>query len=131
MHQQGQYDTLIGIAVAHLKLIVATLLALLATSALAQERLGTVKRSQGNVLIDRAGVQMQPKPGTTVLRGDRVITGAEGHVDIKLYTAGSLSIGPDTAVLPERYVPDQKAVTRPAPAILQGLASFLAVNRQR
>jgi hypothetical protein len=60
-----------------------------------------------------------------------VVTGHDGHVNIKLHTAGSLSVGPDTAVLPERYVPDQKQVQRPAPAILQGLASFLAVNRQR
>jgi len=127
----GSIRMLIGITLAQFKLIVATLLLLLATSALAQERLGVVKRVQGNVVIDRAGMQMEPKPGTAVLRGDRLITGPDGHVNIKLHTAGSLSIGHDTAVLPERYVPDQKAVQRPAPAILQGLASFLAVNRQR
>lgn len=116
----------------HLKLIVATtVLALAASSALAQERLGVVKRIQGNVLIDRAGVQLEPKAGTEVLRGDRLITGADGHANVRLYTAGSLSVGPDTAVMPERYVPDQRSVRKPTPAILQGLASYLAVNRQR
>ena len=115
----------------HLKLIVATVLALVATSAIAQEPLGVVKRAQGNVVIDRGGEQIAPKPGTVVLRGDRLITGPDGHANVKLYTAGSLSVGPDTAVAPERYVPDQTAVKRPAPAILQSLASFLAVNRQR
>jgi hypothetical protein len=111
--------------------MIATVLTLFATSAAAQESLGVVKRAQGDVVIDRGGVQVTPKAGTEVLRGDRVITGADGHASVKLYTAGSLSIGPDTAVAPERYIPDNSQVKRPAPAILQGLASFLAVNRQR
>ena len=98
---------------------------------MAQQSVGTVKRTFGNVVIDRDGVQLTPQAGTELLRGDRLITGADGHANVKLHTAGSLSIGPDTAVAPDRYIPDNRQVNRPAPAILQGLASFLAVNRKR
>jgi hypothetical protein len=111
--------------------MIAIVLALLATSAIAQDSVGVVKRAQGSVVIDRDGAQLTPKPGTELLRGDRLITGPDGHANLKLYTAGSLSIGPDTAVAPDRYIPDSRKVKRPAPAILQSLASFLAVNRQR
>jgi hypothetical protein len=117
--------------VPRLKLIVGISAALFAASAFAQEPLGIVKRTQGHVMLDRGGLQTPPQPGTPVLRGDRLITGPDGHVSIKLHTAGSLSAGPDTVVAPERYVPDRQAVVKPPPAILQGLASFLAVNRQR
>ena len=111
--------------------MIAIGLALLATSAIAQESVGVVKRIYGSVVIDRAGEQLTPRAGTELLRGDRLITGADGHASVKLYRAGSLSIGPDTAVAPDRYIPDSQQVKRPAPAILQSLASFLAVNRQR
>lgn len=111
--------------------MVATVLALLASPLLAQQPVGVVKRAGGSVVIDRGALQVVPKAGTEILRGDRVITGPDGHVSVSLYTAGSLSVGPDTAFEPERYVPDQRPVKKPAPALLQGLASFLAVNRQR
>lgn len=114
-----------------LNVAVAALLALLATSALAQDPIGIVKRIKGDVVIDRAGVQVAPVAGTEVFRGDRLITGAAGYASISMHRAASLAVGPDTAIALQRFAPADKVVEKPAPRILQSLASFLAVNRQR
>jgi hypothetical protein len=46
--------------------------------------------------------------------------------------AAPLSVGPENDLTLDRYAADERPVVkRPAPAILQGLASFFAVNRQR
>ena len=107
-------------------------LALTATCALAQEPIGVVKRSQGHVVIERAGVPIAPKHGTEVHRGDRLVTGADGYASINMRRAAAISVGPHTEVALDRFAAEDKPVaTRTAPRILQSLASFLAVNRQR
>jgi hypothetical protein len=116
----------------NLKFAVVTVLALLTTSALAQETIGVIKRSNGHVRIERAGVQATPTAGTELHRGDRLITGPDGHVSVGMRRAAPLSVGPNAVVPLDRYATEERLiVSRPAPAILQGLASFLAVNRQR
>jgi len=107
-------------------------LALTATCALAQKPIGVVKRSQGHVVIERAGVPITPEHGTVVHRGDRLVTGADGYTSISMRRAASISVGPHTVVALDRYAAEDKPVaSRTAPRILQSLASFLAVNRQR
>lgn len=110
----------------------AAALALTATCALAQEPIGVVKRSQGHVVIERAGVPIAPQHGTEVHRGDRLVTGADGSATISMRRAASISVGPHTAVALDRFAAEDKPIAeRPAPRILQSLASFFAVNRQR
>ncbi len=115
-----------------LRIVFAGALALTSVCAYAQEAIGVVKRSQGHVVIERAGVPITPEPGTVVHRGDRLVTGADGYTSISMRRAASISVGPHTAVALDRYAAEDKPIAaRPAPSILQSLASFLAVNRQR
>ena len=113
-------------------LVLASLLALLCTTAYAEEVIGVVKRVKGPVAIERAGLTQNAAPGAEVHRGDRVITGREGYASIAMRRAAPLSVGPENDLTLDRYAADERPVVkRPAPAILQGLASFFAVNRQR
>ena len=113
-------------------LIVATLLALLSTSAFADEVIGVVKRAQGPVMIERAGVKANVTRGAEIQRGDRVITGSDGYVSIAMRRTGPVTIGPESEVALDRFAADEQPIVKRAPpAILQSLASFFAVNRQR
>jgi hypothetical protein len=113
-------------------LAVAAALALLAASAHAQQSIGVVKRSKGEVLVQRAGAQLPVAKGTELQRGDRLLTGRDGYAYIDIHGAAPIAIGPETSVGLDRFVPDEKRVTsRSAPRLLQGLASFLALSRHR
>jgi hypothetical protein len=115
-----------------LRFAVAAGFGLLAASSFAQEVIGVIKSSKGDVVIERAGVQVTPARGTEVHKGDRLITGAGSHATVAMRRAAPVSIGPDNDVSLDRFAAGEfPVVKRPAPAILQGLASFLAVNRQR
>ena len=117
---------------ATLRLALAAGFGLLAVSSYAQEVIGVVKSSKGDVVIERAGVQVKPERGTEVHKGDRLITGPRSYATVAMRRAAPVSIGPDNDVSLDRFAADEfPVVKRPAPAILQGLASFLAVNRQR
>lgn len=110
----------------------ATVLALAATASLAEESIGVIKRSYGHVVLERGTDQIVPKAGTEVLKGDRLITGENGYASISMRRAASVSVGANSAVPLDRYAADTAPVVRkPAPRVLQGLASFFAVNRQR
>jgi hypothetical protein len=115
-----------------LSIVFAGALALTSVCGYAQEAIGVVKRSQGHVVIERAGVPIAPKHGTEVHRGDRLVTGADGYASINMRRAASISVGPHIEVALDRFAAEDKPIAaRPAPRILQSLASFLAVNRQR
>lgn len=115
-----------------LNVVVAGVLALLASSVIAQESIGAVKRSTGQVVIERGAEHVAPKAGTEVFRGDRVVTGRDGYVDITMRRAAPLTIGPDAQIALDRFAAEQTPVVeRPAPPLLQGLASFLGINRKR
>ena len=112
-----------------LKIVLAAALALAAISAQAQDAIGVVKRSSGQVVIEREGVKLAPSTGTEILRGDRVITGSDGYANIKLHGAGPISVSPDADVGLDRWLPAQAAAN--PPGLFQRLTSFIAVNRQR
>jgi hypothetical protein len=115
-----------------LKFAVATVFALFAASSFAQEVIGVVKSSKGHVVIERAGVQVRASRGTEVHKGDRLVTGSGSHATVAMRQAGPVTVGPDNDVSLDRFAASEvPVVKRPAPAILQSLASFLAVNRQR
>jgi hypothetical protein len=110
----------------------ATVLAVAATTSLADEAIGVIKRSYGVVVLERGTDQIVPRAGTEILRGDRLITGENGYASISMRRAASVSVGANSAVPLDRYAADAEPIVRkPAPGILQSLASFFAVNRQR
>ncbi|HYH42430.1 MAG TPA: hypothetical protein VD867_10625 [Burkholderiales bacterium] len=114
-----------------LKVTLATLFALLAMPALAEDTIGVVKRSNGHVVIERDRVQIAAPQGTELLKGDRIITGPDGYANISMRRAVQLNVGPDADVPLDRYAAAGPFSSKPTPAILKSLASFFAVNRQR
>lgn len=115
-----------------LKLTLGTLLCVLATSALAEDWVGVVTRSKGQVLLQRGSVQIPAQAGTEVLRGDRVITGRDGYANVRVRGASPVSVGPQANVALDRYLPKEEQVPHASmPHLLQGLASVFTVNRYR
>lgn len=114
-----------------LKMILAAALAVWVTSALAQEAIGVVKRTHGSAVIERAGARLPAARGVQILKGDRIVTGAKGYVDITMRGA-ALNVGPHANVAMDRFVPDQThSAQSSVPPMLQALASLLSVNRLR
>ena len=110
----------------------AAMLALTATAAVADETIGVIKRTHGHVVLERGTVEITARRGTEIQPGDRLITGEDGYASINMKRTGSVTVGANSAVPLDRYAADAAPVVpRPPPSILQSLASFLAVNRQR
>ena len=112
--------------------VLAGVLAMAGGTAFAEEPIGVVKRAKGDVRIERSGEHLPASKGSLIQRGDRVITGADGYASVTMRRAAPITLGPGNDVALDRFAGDEgPTVTRPAPPILQGLASFFAVNRQR
>jgi hypothetical protein len=112
-------------------LAVAIVSALLTLPAIAEDTIGVVKRSSGQVAIARDGAQIAAPKGTELLRGDRIVTGPGGYANISMRREVQLNVGPDADVALDRFVAESPFASKPAPAILKGLASFFAVRLQR
>lgn len=114
------------------KVAVAALIAMMGGSVLAAEPIGVVKRSKGDVRIERAGEHLKGSRGSLLYKGDRVITGADSFASITMRRTPQLSLGPGNDVAIDRYAADDMpTVKKMPPPILTGLASYFAVNRQR
>ena len=112
--------------------VLASLLAVVGTAAWAEEPIGVIKRAKGDVRIERSGEHLPAAKGTLIQRGDRVITGPTASASVTMRRAAPITLGPGNDVVLDRFAADERpTVTKPAPPILQGLASFFAVNRQR
>jgi hypothetical protein len=112
--------------------VLAGALAILGSSALADEPIGVIKRARGDVRIERSGEHIPAKKGSLIRRGDRVITGPSSYANVTMRHAAPITLAPGNDVVLDRFAADERPVVkRPAPPILQGLASFFAVNRQR
>lgn len=112
-------------------MILAAVLTLGAASALAQDAIGVVKRAHGPAVIDRAGVRLPATRGTQLRKGDRIVTGANGYVDVTM-RGSAVSVGPRANVGLDGYAPAESQTAQSSvPPILQGLASLLSVNRGR
>jgi len=116
---------------AKLKWITAVLMAVIATPTLAQEVIGSVKRSSGPVFIERGAERIVAPRGTQIVGGDRLVTGPDGNASLSMRRAVQLNVGPDAYVALDRFASDEAVASKPVPAILKSLASFLAVNRQQ
>jgi hypothetical protein len=105
---------------------------MVAGAVLADEPIGIIKRSKGDVRIERSGEHIPAGKGTLIQRGDRVITGPDAYASVTMRRTAPVTLGPGNDVVLDRYaVDEQPTVKRPAPPLLQSLASFLAVNKQR
>jgi hypothetical protein len=112
--------------------VLAGVLAFVGTAAWADEPIGVIKRAKGDVRIERAGEHIAATKGTLIQRGDRVITGPTASASVTMRRTAPITVGPGNDVVLDRYAADeQPTVKRAAPPILQGLASYFAVNRQR
>jgi hypothetical protein len=115
-----------------LKVALAALLVLTATCVAAQDVIGVVKRSKGDVAIERAGVRMQAAKGVELYRGDHLITSKDGYAYVEMRGATPVAVGPETDVALDRFAGNPNRVAnRSAPRLLQSLASYFALNRQR
>jgi hypothetical protein len=116
----------------YIKVGVALMLALAAAAVAAQDVVGVVKRSKGDVAIERGGLRIAATKGTELHRGDRLVTSKDAYAYVDMHGAAPLAIGPETMVSVDRFSGDDKHVARrSAPRLLQSLASYLALNRQR
>jgi hypothetical protein len=84
------------------KIILATVLALSAGSALA-EYAGIVKTTKGAALVRRAGTEIALTPGVQVNPGDRIVTGSDGYVGITMRDDTLLTLGPGSALNLDSY----------------------------
>ena len=108
------------------------LLAMMAVPALAGDAIGVVKRSKGQVLIERGQALLKVAAGGKLFRGDRVQTGADGQISIIMRRGAWLTVGPAANVALDRYAPEAQPVAqRPVPLLLQTIASFLGIHRHR
>ena len=114
-----------------IKAALVAILALWATSALSQDAIGVIKRAHGQAAIERAGTKVAAARGTPVRKGDRIVTGAKGNVDITM-RGGALSVGPQANVAVDRFAPEEThSAQESMPSMLKGLVSWLSVNRSR
>ena len=114
------------------KLTLAVVLCTMATSALANDWVGVIKRSKGEVLLQRDNELIAAAAGSEIRKGDRLITGRDGYVNVTVRGASPVSIGPQANVALDRYLPKDEQVPHASmPKILQGLASAFTVNRYR
>ena len=74
------------------------------------------------MLIERGAEQLLAGAGTEVLRGERLLTGADGYASVSMHRAASVSVGANSAVPLDRYAPEELAVAqRPAHLSCKGL----------
>src|SRR4051812_3634150 len=94
--------------------------------ALADEPIGVVKRAKGDVRIERGGEHIGARRGTLIQPGDRLITGPNSYATVNIRRTSPITLGPGNDVPVDRYAAnDLPTVKRPAPPLLQSLASYL------
>lgn len=79
-------------------------LAIIATDALAQTPVGVVTAVSGSAAIQRAGASVSPRVGTQLDLGDRVTTGANGHLTATLTDNSQLELAESSALVVDQMV---------------------------
>ncbi len=69
---------------------------------------GVITVSTGTASIQRSGESSAVQPGTRVLEGDRVVTGADGYVGIAMRDDTHLTLGPGSSIVLDQYAYDSK-----------------------
>ncbi len=89
-------------------LLCAFLAAFSAFSVHAGELAGMVKTSKGQVTVERHGQKLVAVVGTPVEVGDKVRTSSDGAVGVTLRDNTLLSAGPNSLIVIEKFVFDNK-----------------------
>lgn len=89
-----------------LTLVAAALVALALPPAARAADAGRIKVSRGAAWIERAGARQPAQVGTTVQEADVIATGPDGAVGITFADDSRLSIGPNSALVIERFTFD-------------------------
>jgi hypothetical protein len=80
---------------------------LLAASVLAQsDDIGRIKVAKGQVTVQRGGQALPATPGTRLVTGDELRTGADGSVGVTMSDNSILSAGPNSRLALDRYAFD-------------------------
>jgi hypothetical protein len=117
---------------ATLGVIMALMLACATAALAAQDSIGAVKRAKGDVVVERTGERIKAEKGTPLYHGDRLITGKGAYAYVEIPGTAPLAVGPETEVPLDRFATGGNLMSRlSAPRLVQGLASYLALNRQR
>ncbi len=90
----------------HICFAAATLLALSGQTRAAELPAGMVKTSKGQAVIEREGKPSPALAGAALMRGDRIVTGADGSVGVTLRDETLLSVGPNSHVWLEKFAFD-------------------------
>ena len=70
----------------------------------AQETIGVVRTSAGTANINRGAQVIPAAVGTKLLAGDTMLTGADGSVGVILRDNSSLSLGPASSLVIEKFL---------------------------
>jgi len=91
-----------------LNLVVAVILSVAGSCALANDYAGVVKTTRGTVLVERGGTRIPLAPGAQVNQGDRIVTTANGYVGLTMRDDTLLTLGPDGVLVLDTYGFDPK-----------------------
>lgn len=79
----------------------------IASGVMAQsDEIGRVKVAKGQVTIQRGGQALPATPGTRLVTGDELRTGADGSVGVTMSDNSILSAGPNSRLALDRYAFD-------------------------
>lgn len=87
-----------------LHLLLALAMAWVSTAALAQERSGTIKNTEGEVTLVREGRNLPAISGGALREGDRIVTGRNSAAAATLRDGTVLSVGPNSTLDLTHYV---------------------------
>ena len=87
--------------------IMGTLALAIAAGVMAQsDEIGRIKVAKGQVTVQRGGQALPATPGTRLVTGDELRTGADGSVGVTMSDNSILSAGPNSRLALDRYAFD-------------------------
>jgi hypothetical protein len=81
-------------------------MALVAGAGAQSNEIGRIKVAKGQVTIQRGGQTLPAAPGVRLVAGDELRTGADGSVGVTMSDNSTLSTGPNSSLVLDRYAFD-------------------------
>ena len=88
-------------------ILVALLFALTSTQAWAD--IGRVKRAQGQSFVQRGAARLPVTPGFQLLKGDTLVTGANGRMALTFIDNTRFAVGPNSRILVDKFAYDRRS----------------------
>jgi hypothetical protein len=110
-----------------------------ADAAFAGETIGVVRTASGAATVTRGETTLPAIPGLKIMAGDTLGTGRDGSLGVILRDDSSLSIGPESRLVLQRFLFSPREgkfdlvarITRGTMAYLSGLIGMLAPEKAR